>query len=80
MLIPGEPAAGAGAALGRERTSAAAWPPEPEALDPGGGGREDRLRMLRRMRDVWNALNTAHRDQVRAEVKAARQRQAEVNS
>ncbi|MGX1274913.1 hypothetical protein RKD18_008198 [Streptomyces phaeoluteigriseus] len=80
MSIPGEPAAGAGAALGRERASAAAWPPEPEELDPGEGGREDRLRMLRRMRDVWNALNTVHRDQVRAEVEEARERQSEVNS
>jgi len=34
--------------------------------------------MLRHMRQVWNALNAERRQQVRAEVEAARERQAEV--
>ena len=54
------------------------WPTEPKPVDPGGGTRDDRLRMLRHMRQVWNALNTVRRERIRAEVEAARPRQAEV--
>lgn len=54
------------------------WPAEPEPVDPGGGTRNDRLRTLRHMRQVWNGLNTVRREQVMAEVRAGRERQAEV--
>jgi hypothetical protein len=37
------------------------WPAEPEQVDPGGGTRDDRLRMLRHMRQVWNTLNAVRR-------------------
>jgi hypothetical protein len=53
------------------------WPAEPGPADPGVGARDDRLRMLRHMRQVWNALNAVRRERGRAEVEAARQRQVE---
>jgi hypothetical protein len=56
----------------------AAWPEEPEPVNPGEGTRADRLRMLQHMRNVWNAVNSVRRDQVKVEVQAARERQAEV--
>ena len=56
----------------------AAWPEEPEPVDPGEGTRADRLRMQRHMRKVWNAFNAARRARVKAEVQAGRERQAEV--
>lgn len=56
----------------------AGWPEEPERVDPGEGARADRLRMLRDMRAVWSAFNTARRTQVEAEVQVARDRQAKV--
>jgi len=59
---------------------AAVWPDEPEPVDPGEGTRADRLRMLRRMRKVWNDFNTERRTRVNAEVHAARERQAEVSA
>jgi hypothetical protein len=34
--------------------------------------------MVQHMRQTWNAVNTARRDKIQAEVKAARERQAEV--
>jgi hypothetical protein len=37
------------------------WPAEPEPVDPGGGTRDDRRRMLRHMRQVWNVLNAVRR-------------------
>lgn len=48
-------------------------------MDPGEGTRADRLRMLRDMREVWSAFNAARRAQVKAEVQAARERQAGVS-
>ena len=39
-----------------ELTVSAGWPEEPEPVDPGEGTRDDRLRMLRHMRQVWSAL------------------------
>jgi hypothetical protein len=57
-----------------------AWPQEPEPVDPGEGTQADRLRMLRRMREVWKFVNGARRDQVRIELQAARERQAEVSA
>jgi hypothetical protein len=54
------------------------WPEKPEPVDPGDGTRADRRRMLQHMRETWGAVNTARRDGVIAEVKAARERRAEV--
>ncbi|MFC3985200.1 zinc-ribbon domain-containing protein [Streptosporangium jomthongense] len=57
-----------------------AWPPRPESLDPAGGSQEARLRMLQRMRGIWNDLNRARRERVQAEVEVAKARQAEVKA
>ncbi|MFI6883831.1 zinc-ribbon domain-containing protein [Streptosporangium canum] len=59
---------------------AAAWPPRPEPLDPAGGGREVRLRMLQHMRGVWNDFNHARRERVQAEIEVAQARQAEISA
>jgi Probable Zinc-ribbon domain len=57
----------------------AAWPEEPEPVEPGEGTRADHLRMLQRMREVWSFVNNARGYQVKAEAQAARARQAEVS-
>ncbi|MFH8293662.1 zinc-ribbon domain-containing protein [Streptomyces sp. NPDC018059] len=57
-----------------------AWPPRPDPLHAAGGGRESRLQMLRHMRDFWNEQNRNRRDRIRAEVEAARIRQAEIHA
>jgi hypothetical protein len=55
------------------------WPPKPQGLDPRGGTRSDRVRMLREMRRSWDEVNAWRRVRVAAEVESARQEQQSAN-
>ncbi|MEU9384276.1 zinc-ribbon domain-containing protein [Streptomyces sp. NPDC048279] len=57
-----------------------AWPPQPQPLDTGSRGREDRLRMLRQMRSVWEENNRARHERIKKELEVAKARQAEVTA
>lgn len=67
-------------ASGSDAAALAAWPPRPTPLDIGSGGREDRLRMLRQMRSVWEDFNGTRRELIKKELAVARARQAEVTA
>ncbi|MFF4561126.1 hypothetical protein [Streptomyces sp. NPDC001435] len=56
------------------------WPPQPAPLDTGSRGREDRLRMLRQMRSVWEENNRARHERIKKELAVAQARQAEVTA
>ena len=56
------------------------WPVAPQRVDPRGGTRADRLRMLQDMRIYWARVNEARRVRIAAEVESARQAQQSANA